>query len=243
MTGSPARKENALATRLYELLKEDIYSLRLLPGDRFTESGMAEVYGVSRTPLRDALYRLEREGYLQVSFRSGWAVCPFDFQRFEQLYDLRIVLELAAVQRICESAESVSLDDFSDIWLVPVAHRLDDGIRVAALDEAFHQGLVQATGNREMARVHQEVTEKIRIIRHLDFTRHDRIQATYVEHAEILRMLLQRKQAQAAILLKSHIDASKAEVRKITLHRLHEARERQMTTGWQAGQTETGECR
>ncbi|MBL8481457.1 MAG: GntR family transcriptional regulator, partial [Rhodocyclaceae bacterium] len=182
--------------------------------------------GASRTPVRDALYRLQREGYLQVSFRSGWAVRPFDFDRFEQLYDLRIVLELAAVERICEAPEGANLDELKDIWLVPEERRLSDPMQVAALDEAFHQGLVRATGNAEMAAVHQEVSEKIRIIRRLDFTNPRRIQATYDEHAQILRLLIQRRAAQSAVLLKSHIAASKAEVRKITLHLLHQARQR-----------------
>lgn len=225
MNAAPRPRENALATSVYERLKDEIFSFRLLPGDRFTETQVAARYNVSRTPVRDALYRLEREGYLKVSFRSGWAVRPFDFDRFEQLYDLRTVLELAAVDRICEAPEAVDLSELKGIWMVPVGERLTEWHQVAALDEAFHQGLVRAAGNAEMAAVHQDVTEKIRIIRRLDFTNPARVQATYDEHAKILRLLIQRKAAQAAILLKSHIDASKAEVRKITLHMLHEARQ------------------
>jgi len=85
---------------------------------------------------------------------------------------------------------------------------------------------VRAAGNAEMARVHWDVTERIRIIRHLDFTRADRIEATYAEHAKVLRAVIQRKADQAQLLLKTHIEQSKAEVRKITLHTLHEARSR-----------------
>lgn len=218
-------KENALASRIYQQLKDEIFSFHLLPGDRFTETLIAERYGVSRTPVRHALYRLEREGFVQVYFRSGWSVRNFDFDRFDQLYDLRTVLELAAVQRICEAPDTADLSALADIWLVDKAERLPDGQSVAALDEAFHQGLMQATGNREMAAVHQEVTEKIRVIRRLDFTNPARIQATYDEHAQLLRLLIQRKTAQAGILLRSHIEASKAEVRKITLHHLHAARQ------------------
>ena len=223
ITGRP--RTNALADSLYDRLKNEIFSFCLLPGDRFTENQIAERFGVSRTPVRDALYRLEREGYLQVSFRSGWAVRSFDFTRFEQLYDLRVVLELAAVQKICEAADTADLSALKCAWLVPESERVSDGIVVAAMDEDFHQGLVRATGNVEMATVHQDVSEKIRIIRRLDFTRSDRIQATYDEHSELLRLLIQRKAAPAAIVLKSHIEASKAEVRKITLHMLHEARQ------------------
>jgi DNA-binding GntR family transcriptional regulator len=221
-------KENALATRIYKQLKDEIFSFHLLPGDRFTESQVAERYGVSRTPVRDALYRLEREGFTQVYYRSGWSVRNFDFDRFDQLYDLRTVLEQAAVSRICEAPDAVDLSALMEIWLVDVADRLTDGQRVAALDEAFHQGLVKATGNREMAAVHQDVTEKIRIIRRLDFTNPARIQATYDEHAQLLRLLIQRKEIPASILIRSHIETSKAEVRKITLHNLHAARQQNL---------------
>lgn len=215
-----------LAEHLYSRLKDDIFNFRLLAGERFTESEMAQRYGVSRTPLRDALYRLEREGYLTVAFRSGWSVRPFDFERFEQLYDLRVILEQAAVHAICDAEHPVDLSELQAIWLVSPEERLTDGAQVSMLDEAFHQALVQATGNAEMARVHAEVTEKIRIIRRLDFTKEDRIAATYEEHGRILRKLMERKEIQAGMLLKSHIESSKAEVRKITLHMLYAARQR-----------------
>jgi DNA-binding GntR family transcriptional regulator len=97
---------------------------------------------------------------------------------------------------------------------------------VGELDERFHATLVAAAGNGEIARVHQDVTERIRIIRRLDFTRADRVEATYQEHAKILRAVMQRKADQAQLLLRSHIEQSKTEVRKITLHQLHEARQR-----------------
>jgi DNA-binding GntR family transcriptional regulator len=83
---------------------------------------------------------------------------------------------------------------------------------------------VAATGNTEMARIHHDITERIRIIRRLDFTKDARIEATYQEHAKILRAILQRKIDHAQMLIKSHIEESKAEVRKITLHMLHTAR-------------------
>lgn len=214
-----------LAEQVYQQIKSDIFDFRLLPGDRFTEQEVAERLTVSRTPVREALYRLEREGYVQVHFRSGWSVLPFDFKRFEQLYDLRIVLEQAAVARICQAEDAADLSALKAIWLIPQEERVQDAVHIAELDEAFHQGLVRATGNLEMARVHLDITEKIRIIRRLDFTKQQRIDATYDEHAKILRLLIQRKATEAALLIASHIEASKAEVRKITLHMLHSARQ------------------
>lgn len=160
------------------------------------------------------------------AFRNGWNVLPFDFDRFEQLYDLRIILELAAVQQICEAESAADLSELAAIWLVPPEQRLTDTRRMSENDEAFHLGLLAAAGNAETAKVHRDITEKIRITRRLDFTKPKRIDATYDEHSEILRLLLQRKSAQAAMLMKAHIAASKAEVRKITLHMLHKASRR-----------------
>lgn len=216
--------ERSLAERAYEKLKAAIFDFELLPGDRFTENEMAERLGMSRTPVRDALYRLERDGYLSVHLRLGWSVRPYDFEQFENLYDLRLILEEAAIARLCEMTERPGLEALKDAWLVDPAQRLAETKAVAALDEAFHVTLVEAAGNPEVSRTHREVTERIRIIRRLDFTQGHRIDKTYDEHAQILRAIIRRRGDEAIRLLRTHITSSKSEVRKITLHRLYTAR-------------------
>jgi DNA-binding GntR family transcriptional regulator len=218
-----------LSGQVYDRIKADLFEFRLLPGDYFTEADLVARLGVSRTPVRQALYRLEREGFVLVHQRAGWQVRPFDFARFEALYDLRIVLEQAAVDRLC-ARQDVDADGIlaalKDTWLAPVPQRLQTGNEVARLDEDFHCDLVRAAGNSEMTLVHREITEKIRIVRQLDFTKDYRVDATYMEHGAILRAIMARRDAEARRMLKSHIEMSKAEVRKITLHHLHTARAR-----------------
>lgn len=219
------KQTNPLAEQVYTKVKQAIFDFELLPGDRFTENELAEQHGVSRTPVRDALYRLQREGYLDVGFRSGWSVSPFDFPRFDELYDLRILIETASVERLCQMDPPPDLEALKRQWLVAKDQRVTEARQIAALDEAFHTTLVSAAGNREIARVHEDITEKIRIIRRLDFLKSNRIEATYEEHAKILRLILKRQSTEATILLRSHVTQSKNEVRKITLHMLHQARE------------------
>lgn len=225
---APARKrDDNMADRIYAQLKQDIAEFRLIPGDRYTETELAERMASSRTPVREALLRLQRDGYVEVQFRNGWLIRPLDFKSLENLYDVRIVLELAAVRQVCDrQGASPELEQLAQIWLVPAAERLQDGSQVANLDERFHETLVEATGNAEMARIHHDVTERIRIVRRLDFTMKNRVEATYVEHAKILRALMRRRSEEAQMLLRSHIEASKAEVSKITLHMIYEARQR-----------------
>jgi len=218
------RSEN-LAERIYLEIKNDIFDFRLLPGDRFTETEVAERMGVSRTPVREALFRLQRENYVDVLYRNGWQVRPFNFEYFEDLYDVRTVLECAAVKRICDRDEMpFQLEDLKKVWLVPENEMAADVGTLSALDEQFHEMLVEAAGNAEMVRIHRSVSERIRIIRRLDFTKKARIDATYLEHGKILRAIIQRRADQAQMMLKAHIEASKNEVRKITLHMLHSAR-------------------
>jgi DNA-binding GntR family transcriptional regulator len=214
-----------LADRVYSTIKSQIHDFALVAGDRLSEAEFGATLGVSRTPVREAFFRLRSEGFLEVEFKSGWVVKPIDFQKLDELYDLRIVLELASVAKLAV-LPNPSLEALKKVWLVPESERLTDHRAVGELDEQFHTNLVQAVGNAEMARVHQDITERIRIVRRLDFTRSDRIAATYQEHGKILRAVLQRKVENAQLLLRSHIDQSKIEVRKITLSALHEARSR-----------------
>ncbi|WP_372825954.1 GntR family transcriptional regulator [Polaromonas sp.] len=226
LAGTPVHRSRA--DEVYEQLKRDVSEFKLVPGDRFTETEISERLGVSRTPVRQALFKLQQEGFVEVLFRSGWRVLPFDFNQFEELYDLRMVLETTAAHRLCDGALKIDnslLEALAAIWMVSPDQRSSDTVQVAQWDEAFHCALVAAAGNAEMARVHRDVTERIRVIRRLDFTKQPRIDATYDEHAKILKAIQRKRGEQAALLLRSHIQTSQAEVRKITLHQVHLARQ------------------
>jgi DNA-binding GntR family transcriptional regulator len=221
-----------LADEAYERIRYAIFNFLLLPGDRFTEQQLCERLNVSRTPIRQALFRLQQEGHVEVLFRNGWRVLPLDFKLFDALYDFRILIETEAAERLCEgrisgdpAASQAVLDQLAKIWLVPKSKRLFDAQQVSSLDEAFHCAIVQATGNPVIQSTHQEITERIRVIRKLDFTRTPRIDATYDEHAQILRAILNKRSNEARRLIRAHIEASQIEVRKITLHQLQVARE------------------
>lgn len=221
----PPARGSKLAESIYERLKAEIAAFRLLPGDRFSEGEVAERMRASRTPVREALFRLQREGQVQVLFRSGWQIPPFDFKVFEDLYDVRIVLELAAVERIvAATCDQAMLEELRRLWLVPEAERVADGMTVAGLDERFHEILVESTGNAELARLHHDVGERIRLVRRLDFGAPARVAATYHEHGAILRAVLRRDGPGAQRLLRTHIEDSKAEVHAITLSKLQLAR-------------------
>jgi DNA-binding GntR family transcriptional regulator len=229
-TGSlmaPRLRPQNLADSVYDQLKSELFEFRLLPGDRFTEGEVAERTGASRTPVRQALYRLQREGFLDVNFRNGWEVRLLDFGQLDAMYELRILLEQASVRRM-KDLDPIELNDvllpIEARWRVRPADRNNDALEVAKWDEEFHCSLVAASKNCEFARVHLEVTEKIRFVRRLSFTEHSRITATYKEHSTILETLRNREFEAAADQLATHIEVSRAQNRKITLLKLQDAR-------------------
>ena len=142
----PARSR---ADAVYEQLKRDIAEFKLVPGDRFSENETSERLGVSRTPVRQALTRLQQEGYVEVLFRSGWRVLPFDFAQFEQLYDLRMILETTAAHRICEDSGRVA-------WIL-CEHFPEH--REEAFDQAYRHG---AFGGYDAVTAHPAYADYLR---------------------------------------------------------------------------------
>ena len=169
---APPADRSRLAEAVYQSVKSDIFEFRMLPGTRFSENEVARRARVSRTPVREALLRLQREGFLDVQHKSGWRVRPLDFDRFEHLYDARIVLVLNAVRTLCtgelRAAPQESLAALKKTWLVPPKQRLADWIE-ANLTEAFTVLRVPA-GNRRrlrttngLARLNKEIKRRTRV--------------------------------------------------------------------------------
>jgi DNA-binding GntR family transcriptional regulator len=224
---SAENEKSTLAQIVYDRIKDDIFEFRMAPGDRYSEQELADRLGVSRTPLRFALHVLAREGYLnRVDGHSSWQVKPFDLAYFENLYDFRTQIELIAVRRLCAMDPAPDLRALCAFWRVPKRARVLDGQLVAQEDEKLHSTLVALAGNPEMLRTHTDLTERIRIIRRLDFIEPARIKAAFDEHAKILGALITRKAGEAEMLIRAHIGASRAEIRHITLHRLALAAQR-----------------
>ena len=226
----PALPVGPLPEYVYARLREDIFDMRLLPGDQITETEIAAFFKVSRTPVREALQRLQADGLMQGYVRGGWEVVPINFKRFEDLYELRTLIETHAVKRLCAGVrtggniDAGMIESLKTVWCVPSAERISDGRSVALLDELFHQTLVRATGNLEIASAFDALTDRIRIVRRLDFVYGDCVQSTYDEHAAILTDIVAGAEADALAKISAHIEGSHAEVNQITLHRLHSAR-------------------
>ncbi len=224
----PEPGKTSLSAAVYDRLKEDIFDFRMAPGERYSEQELANRLGVSRTPMRFALHILAREGYLQrIEGHTSWQVRPFDLDYFEDLYDFRVQIEVIAVRRLCAMESSPpELGELRAFWKQREKARDLEGQVVAREDEKLHSTLVALAGNKEMLRTHTDLTERIRIVRRLDFVEPGRIEAAFEEHDKILSAIQARRTTDAEMLIRAHIGASRAEIRHISLHRLAMATER-----------------
>ena len=158
--------------------------------------------------------------------KTGWAVPQLNFDRLDELYDFRVLVEQYAAQCCATSPERLELLlPLKAIWCVPIAQRLGDPVQVGLLDEQFHETLVAASGNREMVRSHHYITEHIRLVRRLDFIKPERVDATYDEHSNILNLIFAGEVEQVSAGLQGHILISKTQSRAITLEAMYQRRQ------------------
>lgn len=189
---------------IYARLKEMTVNFRIRPGARINEVALARDLDASRTPLREALNRLVSEQLIDFQPGKGFFCRALSPDTVFQLYELRAILEEAAVRLACRRASD---DDIRRLDEELRAHGLSTAgktIReVTAHDEAFHLAIAAMTGNAELVRQLTHVNERIRFVRWVDMAR--RVHETKGEHKAILAALRARDGEAAAELMHGHI--------------------------------------
>jgi DNA-binding GntR family transcriptional regulator len=131
-SSKPQKHQVSVREKTYEHLKSDIFSGRFTPGERLTEH-LAEELGVSRTPVREALHKLEQDGLIEPLESRGFCIPRDSEEEIEDLFELRTVLEGYTLKIICEritEAEIAILEEIVD--------RADDALLRERIDEVFH---------------------------------------------------------------------------------------------------------
>ena len=222
----------ASAKRVYQQLREKILEFELYPGSRVTETELAEMFQVSRTPIREAVQRLESEGYLSVRPKQGCFIRDLDIPRLMQYYDVRIALELLSLDKAALFMPTAQLETLAADW-DPATQpgRSGDSEVMEARDESFHIRLAEGGGNTAIAEYLADVNNHIRVVRRLDFTENQRIDLTYVEHHKICQHLLARDVTAAKNLMIGHIKRSEEFTKTLTLTQLAQKRIRARSRG------------
>lgn len=207
-----AGNSKSTSDMVYEAIKADILNFRIRPGELLAEEALSRQYEVSRTPVRDALRRLEHEGLSEPRGRSRVARV-FNLASYEGIYRVRVVLEGLAVDEAVASASDEQIDELGETWAgeESIARFPLDGTFVHS-DERFHIGVASLAGNEYLVRTLRRVNDRIRALRSVDFTTRERIAATAREHTEILTLIKKRDQAAAQLAMGRHIEKSRQKI-------------------------------
>ena len=205
MTDAPKKENKSSVVRLYEEIKEMAISYSFKPGERVNEVELAKNLGASRTPLREALNRLVAEGFLTFVQGRGFFCRELKSREIYELYQMRTIIEVAAVRLACEQAADSELQDIQN-FLDDRTSNFKEGTsnkELVAHDEEFHHMIMALTRNSEMSRLLGNVYDRIKFFRWIDMdSQHAKSQ---LEHADILKALIARDAESAAKLMENHI--------------------------------------
>lgn len=215
-----SRKKVLAPQDIYGVLREMILSFELYPGTRVTETELAEYFQVSRTPIREALLRLENEGHLTIRSKQGCFIRQIDIAELSEYYRVRTALEYAAVEDACNHMPSNEVERLIELWTPLKRPKKIAANAMEERDESFHITLALAGGNGILVKYLRDINDHIRVIRRVDFNDPERIQRTFQEHYQILQAILNRDAAKARILIRRHIQRSEEFAKTLTLTQL-----------------------
>lgn len=209
----------AQADRVYTELRDGLLRGDFPMGRRLVEQKLAARFRTSRTPIREALRRLEGDGHVVRDPAGG--LCPTvpSVRSMRDLYDVRLALEDLVVRRAAATGDRGLLDEIAHVWHALDAEWREGGPHEAgpgfvARDEDFHERLAEASGNAYALRQLRDVNARIRILRIHDFTSADRIRSTIREHVEIIDAVRAGDVASAASYMAAHVQRSAHVVRE-----------------------------
>ncbi len=202
---SPSTEPSATRTQqVVDDIRLEIIRNVLPPGTRITEEGLAERYGLSRTPVREALRLLTRESLLVHVPRAYYEVASVNLDEMDDLYSMRVALEERVADRIVACGATRELQALLEFWGMPPAS-IDGDVHLVFADEHFHEALAAASGSTVLPPMLRNINNRLHALRMRDFIDPTRVLRTYEQHAAILHALLDGDARLAASLLRAHI--------------------------------------
>jgi DNA-binding GntR family transcriptional regulator len=190
--------------RVAEDLRMEILRNVLPAGTRITEEGLAERYGLSRTPVREALRLLTREALLIHAPRAYYEVARINLDEMDDLYAIRVSLEEKVADRIARIGANEEVRALRAFWSAPPPAGEGD-VQLVFADENFHETLAAASGSTVLPPILRNINNRLHALRMRDFIDPERVQRTYEQHLAILDALLRADGRLAGALLRAHI--------------------------------------
>lgn len=205
---SGSARRPAAADRVYAHVKEAVLDRRYEGGMLLTEGELAEAVGVSRTPVREALLRLEVEGLIRLYPKKGALVLPVSAQEITDVVETRLLVEQHAVRKSADDPVHAGLlTRLEELLDEQRAHAAaGDLTGFAVSDRCFHAEIVRSTGNEILTRLYDQLRDRqLRMGVAMMHAQPDRIAKSIAEHAEIVETVRAGDSDAAAEAVRRHV--------------------------------------
>lgn len=179
-----------LSSDVFKVLKDRIIHWHYPPDHRFTEESLCEEFGVSRSPVREALRMLVENGLVGKEPHKGYSVKQPDMREIYELYEVRLALELHVVELLTKTGMPESeWQRLYVVWQGILDQIPENVIDFADKDEEFHEALAMFTNNNFLVQQLHSIDERLHFIRMMDITTSERLRATCKQHVRILECI------------------------------------------------------
>ena len=194
---------------VFENIREAIINGHLKPGERLMEIQLAEELGVSRTPVREAIRKLELEGFVVMIPRKGAYVTDITIKDIVDVFELRWALEALAAELAAERATEEEIEQM-ERHLLELAKVVEeqDVKKIVEIDTKFHETIYTASRNKRLGQILSLLGELIQRYRTLTLSKSERIKVTMEEHRAIVEALAARDPQRAGRLAQEHIESA-----------------------------------
>ncbi|SFR15541.1 GntR family transcriptional regulator [Poseidonocella sedimentorum] len=203
--GDPAPSAGLQGQSVYARLCDEIRSGALAPGARLLETDIAARLQTSRTPVREAIRRLEAEGLVDHQPRTGAIVRVLDYSEIMELYEMRTVLEGTAARLAARAASPMEIEELKSIHQEMIRSPGDSAGQVL-LNRQFHTRLLEAARNRFLLRAAVSVEKTLLILGPSAMEFPERMREAFAEHGAVIEALEARDGAGAELAMRRHME-------------------------------------
>jgi DNA-binding GntR family transcriptional regulator len=193
----------ALYEEVAELIRQRIFRRELEPGSWIDEVKLAQEYGISRTPLREALKVLAAEGLVTMKVRRGAYVTEVSERDLAEVYHLLALLESDAAAVVAERATTAELEELRALQ-AELEGAMGDRDRFFGINERFHMRLLEIAGNRWRNQMVADLRKVMKLNRQHSLLKSGRIEESLAEHAVVMQALAARDAEGARARMQEH---------------------------------------
>ena len=196
----------ALYMQVADRLREQIYQRELAPGDAIDEMALCERFGISRTPLREALKVLDSEGLIELIPRRGSFVRRMDVEELNELFPVMVVLEGLCAREAVENCAAEDLQQLENMH-EKLEHFASQGDVDGYYEQnfVFHQAIQDLSGNKWLQRVIGDLRKVLRLARHMQLTIPGRLDMSLNEHRQIMQAFIKNDPDMADQNMQNHL--------------------------------------